>query len=190
MLSALTITLFSHVFEKYVENWIPFYDGVPRFKFEKERDEKLYSSNNESPFHSNGNNLTDSMAGKDISTTNGDLFFKTEAFQYKKNAERNMPSPFASLTTDFCIRQGEETANQETVQANLKRILNTIPEKEKFDDINRVKLRELPKYSFKGRKNCTERSFSETHLPLTALTSIAGSGNTWSRHLIEHITGK
>ena len=79
--------------------------------------------------------------------------------------------------------------DEETTQKNYRRILNTIPDKETFDDIKRVELKGLPNPRLKGRKNCTERSFSKVPLPVTALASIPGSGNTWSRHLIESITG-
>ena len=37
---------------------------------------------------------------------------------------------------------------------------------------------------------CTMLRFSSVPLPITALASIPGSGNTWSRHIIELITGK
>ena len=39
------------------------------------------------------------------------------------------------------------------------------------------------------RQACTVRNFSSFLLPITALASIPGSGNTWSRHIIELITG-
>ena len=40
------------------------------------------------------------------------------------------------------------------------------------------------------RHNCQEVDFSSENLPLTALVSVPGSGNTWARHLIELITGR
>ena len=39
------------------------------------------------------------------------------------------------------------------------------------------------------RMSCTLRNFSPLPLPVTALASIPGSGNTWSRQVIELITG-
>ena len=40
------------------------------------------------------------------------------------------------------------------------------------------------------QKDCTKLGFSKTPLPLTALASYPGSGNTWLRHLIQQGTGK
>ena len=37
---------------------------------------------------------------------------------------------------------------------------------------------------------CTDLSFSDSPLPLTALASFPGSGNTWLRHLVQQSTGK
>ena len=39
------------------------------------------------------------------------------------------------------------------------------------------------------RSNCTTVHFPSTSLPVTALASFPGSGNSWTRHLIELITG-
>ena len=36
---------------------------------------------------------------------------------------------------------------------------------------------------------CTDLSLSPTPLPITALASFPGSGNTWIRHLIQEVTG-
>ena len=41
-----------------------------------------------------------------------------------------------------------------------------------------------------NRPNCTMIRFPSNHLPVTALASLPGSGNTWTRHLIQLITGK
>lgn len=39
-------------------------------------------------------------------------------------------------------------------------------------------------------KSCGNVSFSKIALPVTALVSFPGSGNTWLRHLIQEATGK
>ena len=38
--------------------------------------------------------------------------------------------------------------------------------------------------------NCREVQFSKSKLPLTYLSSLPGSGNTWVRHLLQQATGK
>ena len=39
-------------------------------------------------------------------------------------------------------------------------------------------------------QGCVNLNYSSSHLPLTALASYPGSGNTWVRHLIQQLTGK
>ena len=39
-------------------------------------------------------------------------------------------------------------------------------------------------------KRCTVPHFAKPPLPVTALASVPGSGNTWTRHLLEQATGK
>ena len=60
---------------------------------------------------------------------------------------------------------------------------------QRFDSIERVQF-----YSRKelqvNRTSCLQRNISQDVLPLTALVSIPGAGSTWTRHLIESITGK
>ena len=46
-----------------------------------------------------------------------------------------------------------------------------------------------PKYSASRLSGCVALNFSTTPLPLTALASVKGAGNTWTRHLIQEITG-
>ena len=41
-----------------------------------------------------------------------------------------------------------------------------------------------------GMKDCRPLGFSQTSLPMTALASFPGSGNTWVRHLLQQATGK
>ena len=41
-----------------------------------------------------------------------------------------------------------------------------------------------------GRENITSKTFLAHPGPVTALASFQGSGNTWSRHLLEQLTGK
>ena len=41
-----------------------------------------------------------------------------------------------------------------------------------------------------NEKECQKMHFSETKLPVTALASWPGSGNTWMRHLIQQATGQ
>ena len=36
---------------------------------------------------------------------------------------------------------------------------------------------------------CGPRKLADTPFPVTALASFPGSGNTWARHLIEHMSG-
>ena len=43
---------------------------------------------------------------------------------------------------------------------------------------------------FRREAECPDLHFAREALPLTALASYAGSGNTWVRHLIQQTTGK
>jgi hypothetical protein len=47
------------------------------------------------------------------------------------------------------------------------------------------------KDSTMGAENCTKKevSLSQRQLPVTGLVSFPGSGNTWTRHLIQQMTG-
>ena len=40
-----------------------------------------------------------------------------------------------------------------------------------------------------NEENCLALHFSDTKLPRTALASFPGSGNTWTRHLLQQATG-
>ena len=40
-----------------------------------------------------------------------------------------------------------------------------------------------------NEQNCLALHFSATKLPRTALASFPGSGNTWTRHLLQQATG-
>ena len=46
-----------------------------------------------------------------------------------------------------------------------------------------------PKLLEPDSSNCVLLSMSSAALPLTALASVKGSGNTWTRHIIQQITG-
>ena len=54
----------------------------------------------------------------------------------------------------------------------------------------------MPELSLKGSQkflsnaSCVKLGFSPTPLPITALASQPDSGNTWTRHLIQQLTGK
>lgn len=53
-----------------------------------------------------------------------------------------------------------------------------------------VKLKYMPNLTRFEDHNCTRAGFSNTALPLTGLISVPGSGNTWTRHIIELTTRK
>ena len=61
---------------------------------------------------------------------------------------------------------------------------------------NRIKTsKQLKKYPNKHQlqkkiQDCRPLGYSKTSLPLTALVSFPGSGNTWVRHLLQQATGK
>lgn len=52
------------------------------------------------------------------------------------------------------------------------------------------KKEETQKMATSKLRSCGNVSFSKTVLPVTALVSYPGSGNTWLRHLIQEVTGK
>ena len=61
---------------------------------------------------------------------------------------------------------------------------------------NKIKSpKQLKKYPNKQQlqkktKDCRPLAYSKTSLPLTALASFPGSGNTWVRHLLQQATGR
>ncbi|XP_053386775.1 WSCD family member CG9164-like [Mercenaria mercenaria] len=68
-------------------------------------------------------------------------------------------------------------------------------EKEKARGLKLFENYELPLYNetgaLKSDTTCIKRnvSLAETPLPMTGLVSFPGSGNTWTRHLIQQMTG-
>ena len=53
------------------------------------------------------------------------------------------------------------------------------------------KLKKYPnKQLLQKNKDCRPLGYSKTSLPLTALASFPGSGNTWVRHLLQQATGR
>lgn len=58
-------------------------------------------------------------------------------------------------------------------------------------ELNTPEIRPLTvNYSTPSKNHCLLEKLFGTELPLTALASVPGSGNTWTRHLLEEITGE
>ncbi|XP_050406984.2 WSCD family member AAEL009094 [Patella vulgata] len=57
--------------------------------------------------------------------------------------------------------------------------------------VYKLHLRSVASYSkmIEKPKNCPKLGFAKTPLPVTALASYPGSGNTWTRHLLQKSTG-
>lgn len=98
---------------------------------------------------------------------------------------------FKALTLEHCLYQSLRTRDVKTVMKNYREILEPMQSMETFDQLDRISLRWRGRlHNVNSRDNCTGVTFSRRTLPLTALASIPGAGNTWSRHLIELITGE
>ena len=93
------------------------------------------------------------------------------------------------------LRSSENTSSNFLEYCRRERIkthgkaADNVPFDELFQHLDGVKFK-FRKRLHVTRRNCTDIRFSSrSPLPATALASNPGSGNTWTRHLIELITG-
>ena len=96
---------------------------------------------------------------------------------------------FEAHTLAECIAQGQRTGKLPAVMANATVVFENANISNAFDQLNQTVLKYRRKINT-SRDSCTEVGFSKEKLPFTALASIPGSGNTWTRHLIQLITGE
>ena len=102
--------------------------------------------------------------------------------------DSSLLASYVPVTLSDCMKQGQKRNLQDAVNMNAAEILGNSSLVNTFDDLYRVKLKNRP-ILHQTRENCTIATFSNSSLPLTALASVPGSGNTWTRHLIQLITG-
>ena len=84
--------------------------------------------------------------------------------------------PFSSLRQNFIKTELDST------NSNLESMYRVLKPNSLATSVNYFHRQDI-------RMSCVLKNFSPLPLPVTALASIPGSGNTWSRQVIELITG-
>ena len=119
------------------------------------------------------------MATRDVGSLHKDINPLTDLEAPERPTGENHTTTDSKSLFDYCKRQASvNTDNAETKDSLV----------EVYEHLKQVPLKYRQSFST-TRKGCTHIGFSKTPLPLTALASIPGAGNTWTRHIIEMITG-
>ena len=118
---------------------------------------------------------------------------KLKVFQPTKEVQNSMPRktktfPDMKMTKNVTSEESMRISGVSDVKSNNRK---TKPKPKNSTNIpRRIIVNKKENFEI-GSDNCTKKkvTLSRTKLPITGLVSFPGSGNTWTRHLIQQMTG-